>query len=225
MALIFINFRNGDGQWAAKLLKDTLAARFGADRVFLSSDSIRLAAQSSDVLLETARTCDVLLALIGPDWLTAANSKGQAKLFMADDWVRREIAAALRAGRNVAPVLLDGTPQLAADQLPPDIRELANRQGGRLSRRQFDTDAHGLAESLIEIVPGLRSPDRPPGIRVRSKLVLDDGTESHIRMADIGATDRSVDVESDARIKIGRGADFEGPHVGVRPGKAKKDRE
>jgi hypothetical protein len=218
MALIFINFRNGDGQWAAKLLKNTLTQHFGHGSVFLSSDSIRLAAKSSDALLEAARDCDILLVLVGPRWLTITDGGGRRKLFSPDDWVRREIATALTSGSKVATVLLNDTPQLTADQLPDDIRELAGRQGARLSRRQFDSDVEDLEKSLMEIVPQLRPAEAPPGINVDMKLTVGTSIDSDFVMADIAETSYPVTVKGDAQINEARQTKF----TGVRRGKGER---
>jgi TIR domain len=173
MAAIFVNFRNGDGDWAAKLIRDRLARHFGTEAVFLSSDSIQLSDRFPDVMLDKARTCDVLLALVGPSWLTITDDDGQARLFADDDWVRREIAAALAAGRPVAVILLNYTPLPAPEDLPEDIRELAYRQGHRVSRRQFDTDMNGLENALMSAIPGLTPTEEPESGRPGVRLVTD----------------------------------------------------
>jgi hypothetical protein len=171
MSKIFINFRNGDGEWAAEALRVVLEQRFGKDHVFLSHESIPIGAQWPDALLDNARTCDVFLALIGPRWLSIKGADGRPRIFAEHDWVRREIAAALAAGRTVAPILLGDTPRLdLATDLPADIRELARKQGPRLDVRQFDDNYVGLERKLMEIVPSLRlrtmPGPRPAGIRV-----------------------------------------------------------
>ena len=171
MPTIFINFRNGDSEWAAKALRIVLAQRFGKDHVFLSHDSIPIGEPWPDALLENARTCDVFLALIGPKWLTIKGEDGRPRIFSEHDWVRREIAAALATGRAVTPILLGETPRLdPASDLPADIRDLARRQGPRLDVRRFDDDYAGLERKLMEALPGLRPRTmpgpRPAGIRV-----------------------------------------------------------
>lgn len=153
MPRIFINFRNGDGEWAARLLKEKLVQRYGKHNVFLSSDSIALGDDFPAALENAARTCDVLLALVGPSWLTITDEHGNQRIFAEDDWVHREIAIALAADRIVLAVLLGNTSQLKPDDLPDDIRELANRQGWRLDRKQFEADYAGLEERLMEEVP------------------------------------------------------------------------
>ena len=166
MPTIFINFRNGDSEWAAKALWIVLEQRFGQDHVFLSHDSIPIGEPWPDSLVENARTCDVFLALIGPKWLTIKGEDGRPRIFSEHDWVRREIAAALAAGRAVTPILLGDTPRLdPASDMPADIRELARRQGRRLDVRRFDHDYAGLERKLMEVVPSLRPRTMPAGIR------------------------------------------------------------
>ena len=97
MARIFINFRNFDGDWAALAIRNTLVERFGDNQVFLSSFSIPPGEDFAAQLLSHASECDVLLAIIGPRWLTVTGTDGRPKLGAADDWVCREIDAALEA--------------------------------------------------------------------------------------------------------------------------------
>jgi hypothetical protein len=174
MARIFINFRNYDGDWAALAMRNTLAERFGAREVFLSSFSIQLAAHFEDELLRHARDCDVMLALVGPRWLTITGADGQPKLGAADDWVCREIATALAARRRVVPVLLSGAGRLRAGDLPPAIAGLAALQGCRLNRPQYFTDIDGLERDLRALIPGLtRGPamgSAPAGFGVKVEV-------------------------------------------------------
>lgn len=157
MPRIFINFRNGDGEWAAKMVQMVLEQRFGEGSVFLSHESIKIGQRWPDALLENAATCDVFLALIGPQWLSIPGRDGRPRIFAAGDWVRREIATALAADRIVAPVLLGDTPRLRPDdELPPDIRGIVDRQGPRLDVRKFDDDLAGLERELMEIIPELK---------------------------------------------------------------------
>lgn len=179
MTRIFINFRNGDGDWAAKLIKESFTRRFGENSVFLSSDSIPLAARFPAVLTESARTCAVMLALVGVRWLNGRGPDGRSPLFADGDWVRREIATALAAGRPVAAVRLDGARRLIADDLPSDIRELAERQDITLNRRSYDTDIARLEEELMKITPGLAAqPETEP--RAGSRITV----ESHVEIGD-----------------------------------------
>ena len=167
MARIFINFRNYDGDWAALAIRNTLAERFGAREVFLSSFSIQLAAHFEDELLRHAGDCDVMLALIGPRWLTVTGADGQPKLGAADDWVCREIATALAAGRRVVPVLLSGAAS-AGRRPAARHRRAAARQGCRRSppvlRRHRRAGARPAGHCPR---PGPRATDASRAIRVQ----------------------------------------------------------
>lgn len=204
MTTIFINFRNGDGDWAAKLIKESLARRFGRDTVFLSSDSIPLGARYPDLLTRSASTCDVMLALVGPGWLSGAGPDGSPPLFADDDWVRKEIATAFAAGRLVAAVRLNGAPRLIAAELPQDISELANRQDITLDRRSYDADIAQLEEKLMKIAPGLTPTPRAGSITVTSRVEIDEGKHITAIGAELPATDRPTVVDHLLRMKKGK---------------------
>jgi hypothetical protein len=200
MPKIFINFRNGDGEWAAEALRVVLEQRFGKDHVFLSHESIPIGAQWPDVLLENARTFDVFLALIGPKWLTIKGTDGCPRIFAEHDWVRREIAAALAAARSVTPILLGDTPRLdPASVLPDDIRDLARKQGPRLDVRQFDDNYAGLERKLMEIVPGLRPKLPRASIQVNSDFEVNKMDNSRAVIADVPQGADGLEVTSKVR--------------------------
>lgn len=167
MARIFINFRNFDGDWAALAIRNTLVERFGANEIFLSSFSIRPGADFATELLRHASECDVLLAVIGPRWLTVTGPDGMPRLGAADDWVCREIEVAFANGRTVVPIMLSGADRLRGADLPPQIAGLAGLQGCRLDRPRYTTDMGALEEALIALIPGLnQAQTETPGIGV-----------------------------------------------------------
>jgi hypothetical protein len=158
MEPIFINFRTGDQDMAAPFLRDYLESRFGEGVVFYSSRSIRIGDDFSAELLEHAEGCTVMLALIGPSWLTIAGADGQSLLANPDDWVRREISTALAASRRVVPVLLGDAPRLTGRScLPDDIAPLADKEHCYLRRRSLGADLAALEAELMKVLNGLRS--------------------------------------------------------------------
>lgn len=155
MPKIFVNFRNGDEAMTSSFVYDSLVQRFGKELVFRSSDSIPLGADYTVELEAAARECDVLLVLIGPDWLKVTDSQGRPRLHGADDWVRREIAVALESGRTVVPILVAEASRLEPHDLPPDIRALADLQGLRLRPQDREDDMRRIFRKLRETVPSL----------------------------------------------------------------------
>ena len=60
------------------------------------------------VLEAGSEKCDVLLAVIGKGWLDLRDPDGGRRLDDPKDFVRIEIASALRLGERVIPVLVNG---------------------------------------------------------------------------------------------------------------------
>jgi hypothetical protein len=161
MEKIFLNFRTGDQDMAASFLHRVLTSWFGAEEVFFSSHSIPAGADFPSELLRHAEQCQVLLALIGPQWLTMPGPGGHPLLADPEDWVRREIATALAAGRHVVPVLLANAPRLTGQELPTDIAALARIEYRHLRRRDLAADLQTLQEDLMKMIPGLRRKPQP----------------------------------------------------------------
>lgn len=164
---VFVNYRTGDGEWAAALVKRELSARFGADQVFYASQSIRLGEDFSREILSGLRRCEVLLALVGPRWVEAVDREGLRRLDKADDWVRREIIEAFQNGLRVIPVLMDGIDPLSEADLPDALKRLARCQYLRIHHRSDDLDLPRLVDELVELVPELVTAKAAPPVFVR----------------------------------------------------------
>jgi hypothetical protein len=162
---VFVNYRTGDGEWAAALVKRELGARFGADQVFYASQSIRLGEDFSREILSGLRRCEVLLALIGPRWVGALDREGVRRLDKPDDWVRREITEAFQCGLRVIPVLMDGIAPLTEADLPDALKRVARCQYLRIHHRSDDLDLPRLVDELVELVPELVTAKPVLGVR------------------------------------------------------------
>ena len=134
---IFISYRRADASWPARWLAGQLGGQFGAGVVFQDVDSIQPGDDFAAEIEAAVGACSVLLALIGPHWLTAEGEAGR-QLDDPQDWVRLEIEAAIKRGVRVIPVLVDGARMPAADQLPPSLQGLARRQSMTLSPASLD---------------------------------------------------------------------------------------
>ncbi|MET9229140.1 hypothetical protein [Lentzea sp. NPDC003310] len=148
--MLFINFRNGDGEDKAAWLDSALSTIFGDERVFRSSKSIALGRDYEPIMWSAVENCSAMIAVIGERWL----SDFKERLFEPDDVVRGEIATVLAAGKPVIPVLGLGGKKLAADELPEDLAGLAKCQYVRLTSREPHS-IPGLVDRLIDDVPEL----------------------------------------------------------------------
>jgi hypothetical protein len=103
---IFISYRRDDTRWFARSLFDQLKLSFPPESVFMDvGGGIKAGQDFVRVLEEQARSCDAMLVLIGPNWLTARDDAGRRRLHSPADFVRIEVEAALRYGKRVIPVL------------------------------------------------------------------------------------------------------------------------
>jgi TIR domain len=148
---IFINYRGSDAGWAV-YLDNVLTARFGGERVFRASRSIEPGEDFPARILSSVEKSTVLVAIIGPRWLAASDRDGARALDNGHDWVRREIAHALRRQVVVLPLLVDGAEPLDPGELPDDIAQLARSQYLRMSYRSAQTDTQRLESELAKYV-------------------------------------------------------------------------
>lgn len=152
MPKIFISYRRDDGSGQAGRLFDHLSRRFGEDSVFMDVDTIDLGRDFKPALQEAVRKCDIMLVVVGRDWLDCTDPKtGGRRLENEDDWVRVEIAEALRRNIPVIPVLVRGAAMLTPDRLPGELAELAQRQATSISDDQWRAGVANLIERLQAI--------------------------------------------------------------------------
>src|SRR4029434_5068582 len=64
------------------------------------------------------------------------------------DFVRMEIAAALKRNIPVTPLLLHGAHMPTVEQLPEDLSDLAYRNGFELSHNRWESDVQELVKRL-----------------------------------------------------------------------------
>ena len=66
----------------------------------------------------------MLIAVIGKGWLISCDQEGQRRLDNPEDFVRIEIATALKRDIRVIPVLVDGASMPRSRDLPDDLKAL-----------------------------------------------------------------------------------------------------
>ena len=90
-------------------------------------------------------SADVFLAIVGRGWVTAKDARGQRRLNDPNDFVRREVGAALaRRGLTVIPVLVGGAVMPSPEELPEELSGITRRNALVLS----DLDWRGGMKKL-----------------------------------------------------------------------------
>lgn len=153
MRRIFINYRRQDSEGYVGRLYDHLVQHFGDDGVFMDVDSIQPGADFLKTLEEAVAVCDVLIAVIGPQWLTLSDESGGRRIDRWNDFVRFEIASAIKQGKLVVPVLVGQARMPSPAELPDDIAALSHRNAVELSHKRFGHDVEQLVSALKEIIP------------------------------------------------------------------------
>jgi hypothetical protein len=141
---IFISYRRADTANQAGWLAERLAGHYGRPQVIKDVDSIQLGNDFADVIAAAVTSCDVLLALIGHQWLAAA--AGPA------DYVPVEIESALTRGIRVIPVLVDGARMPTAAELPPGLAMLAQQPPLSLGAANPEGDVSRLIQALDQSI-------------------------------------------------------------------------
>ncbi len=145
---IFISYRRADTSFAAGRIYDRLIARFGDEAVFMDVDTIDAGVDFVKVLEESVQSCDVLVALIGKQWLIAKDTDGGRRLDNSKDFVRIEIVAALNRNIRVIPVLVNGVKMPSSTELPENLKILSRRNAVQVKHDTFNSDARRLISAL-----------------------------------------------------------------------------
>lgn len=156
---IFISYRRDETAYSAGWLFDRLAQHFGAGQIFKDVDSIELGDDFVQVITSAVGSCDVLLALIGDQWLTITDGQGRRRVDDPADFVRLEIQAALKRHVRIIPILVGGAHMPHVDELPAGLTGLARRQALELSPNRFEYDTNRLLRVLDTTLAEMRMND------------------------------------------------------------------
>jgi TIR domain len=157
MPRVFLSYRREDASGHAGRLYDLLAARYGAAQVFMDIDAIPLGSEFRETINRAVASCDVLIALIGRDWLDARDADGRRRLDDRDDFVRREIEAALAAGLVVVPASVQGAEFPQAGALPESLG--SNLRAAPGSDRWYCTGSGAESDPCSFVLTALPEPD------------------------------------------------------------------
>jgi hypothetical protein len=154
--LAFISYRRQDSSAASRWLGETLQAAFGASKVFVDTDAIRVGDDWPQRIDAALRAATVVIAVIGPNWLRLADEHGRRRLDKRDDWVRNEIVHALRNDLLLVPLLVAGAHVPTRESLPRCLVPILKHQALELRDDRWASDRDLLLAKLEEA--GFRRP-------------------------------------------------------------------
>jgi hypothetical protein len=157
---VFLSYRRSDSADVAKNLFGLLSKQVRGFHVFRDTDSIPIGVDFVQVIREEVSACDVFVALAGRGWVSASDALGRQRLLDDQDFVRLEVALALKLGLPIVLALVDGADRLCRELLPADIADLA-------SCSCVNVDSHDLQPLIQAIQRAPAAPLRMLSIRER----------------------------------------------------------
>jgi len=161
MPKIAISYRRADSSAITGRIFDRLAAHFGESAVFMDVDSIPFGTDFRSHIRQTLEHTDVLIAVIGPNWL-GVGADGAARMNEKTDPVRVEIETALQRQIPIIPVLVDGGRMPASAALPADFGNFAFLNAAEVaSGRDFRTHIDRLIGAVEQLAAPAASAEPP----------------------------------------------------------------
>lgn len=145
---IFISYRRSDSSSEAGRLQSTISQSLTALQPFQDVSSIKAGDQWPQKLKDALRDAEIVVVLIGPDWIRASDEYGIRRIDMANDWVRQEIAFAIQTNKKLLPVLVRGAKMPPEDKLPESISALCQKQAVEIRDAYWDHDIKLVLEQL-----------------------------------------------------------------------------
>jgi hypothetical protein len=158
MPTIVISYRRADTSAIAGRIFDRLAAHYGEDSVFMDIDDIPFGIDFRDHIQETLQRTDIVLAVIGPNWL-GLGADGAARMQDKTDPVRVEIETALGRKTPIIPVLVDGARMPPSADLPGEFGNFAFLNAAEVATgRDFSTHMQRLIGAIDRTTTGGAAP-------------------------------------------------------------------
>lgn len=152
-AKVFISYRRDETAGHAGRLFDRINNHFGDGvKVFMDVDSIGPGEDFVNVIQNAVGQCEILIVLIGREWLKIIDDTGKRRLDNPEDFIRLEVAAALERNIRVIPVLVQDAEMPRRDQLPEALAGLSRRNAIELSNERWAFDADRLIKVIEDLV-------------------------------------------------------------------------
>lgn len=134
---IFISYRRKEGGFeTANLIHDRLTQ--AGYKVFMDIENLR-SGKFNEQLYRQIDNCKDVIVVLGPNSLERCKNEG--------DWVRLEVAHAIKSDKNIVPVFLRNFKR-PEEPLPDDIAELLNYEGIEASQELFNAFLEKLKGKL-----------------------------------------------------------------------------
>ncbi|WP_419907813.1 TIR domain-containing protein [Hoeflea sp.] len=147
---IFISYRRDDEAGTAGRIYDFLIRDGGVSKsdIFKDVDNLVPGMNFVQVLEDRLKHCQIFIAIIGRQWLTATDGSGRRRLDNPHDYVRLEVASALQREVPLIPILVDGASVPYEQELPEDLGLLCQQHALEIRNARFEADIQPLADAI-----------------------------------------------------------------------------
>jgi pterin-4a-carbinolamine dehydratase len=165
---IFVNYRQSDSQHAAIAIASILKHSFAEGEVFIDRSSIHGGRDWPNSITNALESAQVLVAVLGEDWLKSWDGHGRRRIDHPRDWVRLELSRAFERGIPVVPVLLENAEIPSPEALDTCLLDICRAQAERVRLDTWDSDLARLVGTLSKLTTGVvrRTPSFLTGIRI-----------------------------------------------------------
>lgn len=138
----FISYRRDNGFYLARLVRDQLEKR--GISVFLDLEELR-SGEFNQKLYEAIQNSKNFILILPMGALD--------RCIYEDDWVRKEIIAAIKTGSNIIPVLGENFqwPRELYDKMPEEIKSLEHFSGVKTSKDYLDAMINRLISFMYDV--------------------------------------------------------------------------
>lgn len=136
---VFISYRRSDGFETAQLIYYRLET--AGYRVAFDMETLR-SGKFDEQLYEYIDNCNDFILVVSKDALQLRENR-------EDDWVRLEVAHAIKSKKNIIPVFLRDVQIPAKESLPEDIADLPMYHGVTHSKEHFNSSMAQICKLLV----------------------------------------------------------------------------
>ncbi|MCH9806923.1 MAG: toll/interleukin-1 receptor domain-containing protein [Alphaproteobacteria bacterium] len=149
---IFINYRRDDTQSAADALKRDLEKLIPGLVVYLDHATNEGGENYRAKISTEMAASNLIVSLIGPQWLEITDATGRPRISAPEDAVCEEIDLALDQGKDILPVLVDGSKMPSRTQLPDAIKRFSRLHAMPLREGTRSLDTEKIAARVHKVI-------------------------------------------------------------------------
>lgn len=146
---VFLSYRRADTEQATRNIYHAFI-QAGYSHVFMDIPQIGSGEKWPERIEQDLAGADVIVAVIGDNWLSALDRDSRRRIDLPDDPVHWELSQALCDSKKIIPVLVGKADMPSARSLPADLAELASFQAKRLTSANWDDDVRALVSGVSE---------------------------------------------------------------------------